>query len=328
MSAIVYQGRRIVRNESETVLDALLREGNDVAHSCRRGVCRACLLRAESGEIPAESQEGLRETERAAGWFHACRSRPEGELVIADASSRHEGVVTEITPLGAGVVRLLVEPREDFEYRAGQFVTLHRSDGLARSYSVASLPEDGRLEFHVRRIPGGRMSSWIHDDLRVGETLEYAGPFGSCFYVEDARSKPLLLAGAGTGLAPLLGIVRDALRREHAGSIRLYHGALRPESLYHVRELRSLAAASAGIVEYVPCALEPGEEPSYDVRIGAIGDAIVEDLGAELAASRIYLCGDPGLVTSLRKQLFLAGASAREIHADPFVTSGDSGTCD
>lgn len=244
--------------------------------------------------------------------------------MIADDSSFHAAVVTDVTPIGAGVARLKIESRENFEYRAGQFVTLHRSDGLARSYSIASLPEDGQMEFHVRRIPNGRMSQWIHDELRPGDSLEFSGPFGNCFYVDEASARPLLLAGVGTGLAPLLGILRDALRHRHSESIRLYHGALRPESLYYVRELRALADRNSDVVNYVPCALEVGSEKIRDVRIGAIGDAIVGDVQDSLEKHRVYLCGDPGLVTSLRKQLFLAGASAREIHADPFYTSGDA----
>src|ERR1019366_6954129 len=123
------------------------------------------------------------------------------------------------------------------EYRAGQFVSLFREDGLARSYSLASLPGEGALELHVRKIPGGAMSGWLysqalHSQALHSQSLDRAqpgaqsgvpvwiqGPSGNCFYVPGKADEPLLLAGAGTGLAPLYGIARDALQQGHSGPI-------------------------------------------------------------------------------------------------------------
>src|SRR5205085_691623 len=134
-------------------------------------------------------------------------------------------------------------------------------DGLVRSYSLASLHSppglpagDTLLELHVRKVTGGQMSKWLHDDVAVGEPLELRGPSGDCFYVAGRPVQPILLIGTGTGLAPLYAIARDALRHGHTGPIRLYHGGLDPSGLYHVDELRRLAATHSNF-EYVPCVM-------------------------------------------------------------------------
>ena len=117
--------------------------------------------------------------------------------------------------------RLRLRPEGSFDYQPGQYVQLRRPDGLARSYSLASLPREGWLELHVRRVTDGRMSSWIFDELHVGGRLELRGPFGDCHYEPGRPEQPLLLAGLGTGLAPLYGIARDALESGHTGPVQL-----------------------------------------------------------------------------------------------------------
>jgi ferredoxin-NADP reductase len=88
-------------------------------------------------------------------------------------------------------------------------VTLSRADGLARAYSIASQPDaaDGCVELHVRVLSSGRMSSWLGGGQAVGERVSLRGPIGECFYLPGNPQQPLLLAGTGTGLAPLWGIV-------------------------------------------------------------------------------------------------------------------------
>ena len=84
------------------------------------------------------------------------------------------------------------------------------------------------------------MSGWFHDDAHIGERVSVLGPSGDCFYVPGKEEQPLLLVGTGTGLAPLYGILRDALRHGHRGPIHLFHGALHKGGLYLVEELRRL----------------------------------------------------------------------------------------
>jgi CDP-4-dehydro-6-deoxyglucose reductase len=200
------------------------------------------------------------------------------------------------------------------DYQAGQFINLLHHDA-ARSYSLASLPGEEELELHIRHIPDGRVSSWVHHQLKLNDDIEFHGPAGDCFYVSGKPEQPLLLVGTGTGLAPLYGILRDAIDRGHTGEIRLFHGSLHYDGLYLVEALQRFAATH-GNVHYIPCVLN-GEAPAGGA-VGAIDDVVMREL-PDLTGWRSYLCGDPEIVRRLQSRIFLAGASMQEIHADAFT---------
>ena len=228
--------------------------------------------------------------------------------------ARLGATITALTPLSPDVLQVRVRCDATISFRAGQYVSVVREGGLTRSYSVASLPEEGELELHVRRIAGGRMSGWLHDGARVGERVTVLGPSGECFYVPGKEEQPMLLVGTGTGLAPLYGILRDALRHQHRGPIHLVHGALHRGGLYLVEELRRLAKRHSHL-EYTPAILN-GDE-SEGCAVGSI-DQVVLKRFPKLTGWRGYVCGDPDLVKSLKKKLFLSGMASRDIYADAF----------
>lgn len=302
----------------ETALDALLRAGVPVPNSCRAGACQSCRLRATSGEPPPAAQVGLKPTQRERGYFLACLCRPDADLTIAVGDDPpQDAEVVAVDPLSADVVRLRLRTTTPLAYRAGQFVTLLRDDGLARSYSLASLPTDDSLELHVRVLPHGRMSQWIARDLRPGDRLRVRGPEGDCFYTTGQPEQPLLLVGTGTGLAPLHGVVRDALRSGHTGPITLLHGAITPAGHYLVDVLEDMSRAHPNL-RYLRCALHG--DAAEGLHIGAI-EAVAAELHPKLAGHRVFLCGDPERVQILRKQSFLRGARMNQIFADAFVTA-------
>jgi CDP-4-dehydro-6-deoxyglucose reductase len=310
----------------ETVLNGLLRQGVAVPNSCRAGACQSCMMQATAGAPSPDSQKGLKDAQRAKGLFLACSCVPTGDLTVSfanDAAQRSRGVIRRVDRLSHDVARVLIDCKEPIAYFPGQFLNLVRGDGLVRSYSLASLhsppgvaPGDESLELHVRRVRGGQMSEWLHDETVVGEPVELHGPMGDCFYVAGRPEQPILLIGTGTGLAPLYAIVRDALRHGHTGPIRLYHGARGPAGLYLVDELKRLAERHANF-SYTACVLEgPTDDPQ--VRIGAIDQIVLKDT-PKLAGYRAFLCGDPAIVNALRKKVYLAGAKMSDIYADAFV---------
>ena len=310
MPRLVFDGRAVEAAEGQTVLDAV---GIALDRSCRAGICQSCLVQKVEGDLLAAAQAGLTPAQQAQGLFLACVCTPTGPLSIMPAdAARHrtEARVRSLDRLSNSVVRLRLEPAAPFPYRAGQFVNL-MLDGLVRSYSLAGQPDsDDFLELHVRILADGRMSQRIANDLAPGSRLIVAGPAGGCFYEGVDPDQPLVLAGTGTGLAPLWGILNDALGRGHRGPIRLYHGALSADGLYLVEEIRTLARQHANL-EYLPC-----------VRGADGGGDLVQAVLAKEQAPKegwYFLCGDPALVAGLRKSLFLAGARRDRIRADAFV---------
>ncbi len=315
VTTVAYEGRSHEVREGQTVLDALLAAGENIPHACRAGACGACLLRATSGEIPAEAQVGLRDAWKARGCFHACQCRPRGPLSVEPPGDgmRVPARIALREALSASVARVLVELAAPFEATAGQYVTLHRA-GVARSFSIAAFRGDRTIELHVRRIPGGALSPYLCDAARPGDELVVQGPLGSCVYVPGRPEQPLLLAGTGTGLAPLWGVLHDALAAGHTGPIHVFHGGLDPTGLYLVDELAALAASRPN-VRYLPSVLK-GALPGMEE--GAI-DAVVARHFPKTNGVRAFVCGAPDVVAALKKKIFLAGAALRDIAADAFV---------
>jgi NAD(P)H-flavin reductase/ferredoxin len=313
MPTVEYDGITCEVREGESVLDLLLRVGVAVPHSCKAGSCGSCLMQASTPQaIPAQAQVGLKDAWKASGYFLACVCHPEVDLVAGPVGgeARVSATIASLDRLTDSVLRVRLVSESPFEYRPGQYITLFRSDGLARSYSIASLPGEGVLELHVRVLPNGRMSQWLANKASAGTGLDIQGPSGECFYLTGREDQPLLLAGTGTGLAPLYGIARDALRRGHRGPIHLFHGAATAAGLFLQRELELLAAAHSNFF-YTPTLLDSD---------GPIDKAILARF-PKLAGWRAYLCGDPAIVQSFKKKMFLAGAALGDIHADAFLPS-------
>jgi ferredoxin-NADP reductase/ferredoxin len=322
MPVVCHEGQSVELAEGQSVLDALLAQGVPVPYACRAGICQSCLMRAVEGQPPASSQQGLKETLRLQNYFLACVCHPTENLRVALPSAQELNVpatVTGLRRLNAEIIELTLMAHAPLDYRAGQFIAVINKDtGQGRSYSLASVPgEEESLHLHVRRLPGGRISGWIHEELRAGQTIEIRGPAGDCFYVPGRPEQPLLLIGTGSGLAPLYGILRDALARGHWGPIRLFHGSRNAGGIYLRNELRELARRHPRF-DYVPCLSGPDISPGY--ASGRAHDAALAEV-PDLKGWRVFLCGHPDMVQQAQMRAYLAGASLQEIHADAFQSN-------
>ncbi len=320
MATLTFEGKPYPLHQTETVLDALLRQGISIPYSCRAGACQSCIMQVAEGKVPAAAQEGLKETFKAQGYFLACICKPENNLTIRMPSLADTTVPVILIGKEAlchNVMLLRLKPEALFECRPGQYISLIRGDGLARSYSIANIPEqDGFLEIHIRYVPNGAMSVWAFEKAEMDDLLHIRGPAGECFYVPDtAKEFGMLLVGTGTGLAPLYAIVKEALRQKHQGKILLIHGALQSKDLYCVQALRKLAAQYPQF-RYIPCIAKG--EGTEDIEVGNIED-IVGTYLPEVKDLRAYICGDPTIVEMLKKTIFMAGVASQHIHSDAFL---------
>lgn len=326
MSSVRFEGKVYPLFEGEDVLRGLLRGGASVAYSCRKGTCHTCMLCAVEGDPGAASREGLREDLRAQGCFLPCKSLPNGPLTVARPDPRSLAVrmhVQQREMFAPDVVRLVLEPETQFAWQPGQFLHVTDPRGAVRSYSIASVgAEDYFVELHVRRIAGGQVSSWLADQVAVGDVLLAQGPHGECVWQpadELDRDAPLLLVATGTGLAPLWAIARGALAQGHRGPITLVHGARTSAGLYQHEALRAWAARN-DTVRYVGCV--SGEHPPLPqgARAGRALDVAFE-LHADWTGFRVFFAGLPAMVDDGRRRAYAAGAAREHIRADPFEFS-------
>jgi CDP-4-dehydro-6-deoxyglucose reductase, E3 len=301
----------------ETVLHTLTRHGIGVPAACGAGVCRACLLRVVHGDPGPDGRAGLEDAMRADGYFLACMARPATDLTVALAAedSFVPAELLSVTPAGARVIRVRIRPRRPLDFRAGQHLAVRNGAGVARVYSIANLPAQARrdgIEFHVRVYPGGAMSEWLAG-AAPGTPISLGRPSGACCYQPDDGGAPLLLAGTGTGIAPLAAVLRDALARGHRGPAIIIRGAADAGGLYPGPFLPPAGEdAGPASVRSRVCLLSRGED------IVAAATAEFSRL-SQPAAARAYLCGGPQVVARMRRALFLAGLSLRRIHGDEFA---------
>jgi ferredoxin-NADP reductase/ferredoxin len=322
MPTLRYAGRSLPVRPGESVLDTLLSTQCEIPNRCRAGVCQSCLMQLVEGQVDGTAQRGLKDSWRVKGLFLACQCYPAADLEIRLPAREAVQVRCRVTAhhrLSDRLVVIRLRPEQDFTYRPGQHVTLWQNERLGRCYSLASVPaQDGEeLELHVKRIKGGALSPWLYDSLRVGDRLQVQGPGGDCFYPAGDGGRRLLLAGVGTGLAPLYGILRDALRQGHDGEIHLYHGALEATGLYLHQALSRMAARHPNLY-YHPCTLDTPPTDDGGVRQADLA-ALLAHEQADLRDWKVYLCGDAAFVNAQRRRCYLAGARLQDIHVDSFV---------
>ncbi len=320
MAVITFQEHSFDCAPGQSVLDCLNAAGMGIPWSCGAGACQSCLMRATDGRVDPRAQAGLKPTQAAQGYFLSCQCLPGGDLTVVlgePAAAPMPARVVDVTPLSRDVARLRLAPDAAFDYRPGQFLRLHRDDGTSRCYSLASVPAlDDALELHVRRVPEGEVSGWIHDELTSGDDVAISPAMGGSFYLEGRPERGLCLIGTGSGLAPLYGIARDALNQDHMGPVWLFHGSADASGLYLREELQALQARHANF-QYVPC-VSAGPGPGLE--FGNVHEVALSKL-PELTGWSVHLCGHPAMVQAARRATFLAGASSRDIHADPFLPS-------
>ncbi|MCG6968643.1 MAG: oxygenase [Gammaproteobacteria bacterium] len=245
------------------------------------------------------------------------------EVILPDAANfRFSTSVVSVDLLTSEIVRLRLARPSGFQYHPGQYITLYNAEGTGRTYSLASTPVlDPFLELHIRLVPNGIVSSWVHKQLTVGDTVSISEAIGNCFYMADNPDQSLLLVGTGSGLAPLYGIVRDALHHAHQGIIKLYHGSGTMAGIYLQQELNQLAK-NHNNVEYTACVSRISQATELDAGVvHGRATAIALQHNPRMSGWRAYICGEPKMVNDTSRALFLAGVSLKDVYSDPFIHS-------
>ena len=212
-------------------------------------------------------------------------------------------------------------------HKAGQHydVRLTAADGYQaqRSYSIASEPERrGEIDLTVERISDGEVSPYLHDVLRVGDQLEVRGPIGGYFVWTAALGGPLLLIGGGSGVVPLMSMIRHRIAVGSDIHTRLLLSSRTADDIIYRSQLDELSAARDGVgVVYTLTRQAPSGWTGYRRRID---DAMLREVLAPLGdASRIYICGPTLLVEAAANSLVRLGLPSDHIRTERFGPSGN-----
>jgi ferredoxin-NADP reductase len=203
-------------------------------------------------------------------------------------------------------------------------VRLTAEDGYSteRSYSIASAPDGAGLELTVQRLDDGEVSPYLTEVMRPGDPLELRGPIGGYFVWDPAAAPPALLLGGGSGVVPLMAMVRTRVATGGAAPMRLIYSTRRPGTLLYEAELGRLAAHGDGVGVHV--VYTRNAPPGWDGEVGRLDAGRLGALsGPADGGTECFVCGPTGFVESVAGLLIGQGRQARRIRTERFGPGGD-----
>lgn len=329
----IRQAQRSIRvPEVRTILEVALEEGIPYPHGCRSGRCGSCKSRLVSGEVDLlpHTPFALSPSERSQGLILACRAQPLSDLTVSWLGKEEEKadhpvrrIRTQVVALENAThdikrVRLMPEDGPPLAFTAGQYAQVTFPGAPTRDYSMANMPGETELEFHIRRIPGGAASERVATRLARGDRVEVRGPLGSAF-LRESHTGPILAVAGGSGLAPIKSIVETAHAHGLRQPIRVYFGVRTERDLYLVDHFQRMAKAYPNL-SFAPVL---SEEPRSDrYRTGFVTDAIAMDV-SDLDGWKAYMAGPPAMIDAAGPLLQERGLRSEDMHVDVFFTPED-----
>ncbi|MBN8960249.1 MAG: 2Fe-2S iron-sulfur cluster binding domain-containing protein [Rhizobiales bacterium] len=331
-------GVTLASDGSETILDLAQRNDIDYPCGCESGVCGACksvLLQGQVEMLP-HSPLALSDADRQRGMVLACRAMARADIEIAwlDADDppppqprrRMMLTVTAVDRLTHDIVRIrLAQPEDDpFQFTSGQSANLCIEGLPSRPYSMASQSSDPYVEFHVRKVPGGRLSTYLFDKLSTGDAIEIDGPFGAS-YLRAAHDGPIICLAGGSGLAPVLSVLTAALRQIPDRAAILLHGVRDEADVYYEREVAMLQVTYPTL--RAATVLSRCGAGSRSRLYGNLAD-VLEAFDLPVANAKAYLAGPPIMVETCMSKLHALKVERENCHADAFVQASTDSAID
>jgi phenol hydroxylase P5 protein len=333
-------GTTIEVEEGQTVLDAALRQGIYLPHACGHGLCGSCKVQVCDGEVDhgAANPFALMDFERDEGKTLACCCTLQSDITIeADIDEEPDAetipvkdfaaTVTRIEDLTPTIKALYLALDKPLHFQAGQYVQLEIPGlGQSRAFSIANAPTDvsasGGIELHVRRVPGGAGTEYLHKQLKTNDRLRLSGPYGR-FFVRQSAQRPLVFMAGGSGLSSPRSMILDLLEHGCTLPITLVYGQRCLEELYHDDQFRALAEQHPNFT-YVPVLSNEPEDSAWTGARGFVHDAAKAHFGGDFTGHKAYLCGPPPMVEACIGTLMQGRLFERDIYTEKFLSAADA----
>ncbi len=319
--------------EDDTILRAGLRAGLGMPYECNTGSCGTCKVELVSGSVDPiwAAAPGLGERDRAKNRVLACQSRPRSDCAIRvrlrpENVPHHRPARFRATLAGT---RDLTHDLREFRFSTegapgflpGQYA-LFRLPGVDgfRTYSMSNVDGGGEWHFMVKRMPGGVGTAALFDQVPVGATLDLDGPYGLA-YLRAGSPRDLLCIAGGSGLAPILSIVRGAVRTRalDARRIHVFYGARTPRDICGEKELAALPGFGTRIrFQPVVSMAEAAAGAGWSGPAGFVHEHVRGLFGARFAEFEIYFAGPPAMAQALQSMFIEARVPYPQVHFDSF----------
>ncbi len=213
-----------------------------------------------------------------------------------------------------------------FFFKAGQFVTLELSiddQQVMRSYTISSSPSlPYSFSITVKRIPNGKVSNWLHDNLQINSEIAIHGPVGVFNCIDHPASKVLLLSG-GVGITPLMSMARWFCDTQANVDVAFSHSARSPKDIIYKRELEQMCADNANFSLHLVCENYSSGEAWFGYR-GFLDTAKLAIMVPDFLEREIFCCGPTPYMDAVKKILSSHNFNMDNYHEELFISPDDS----
>ena len=321
--------------EDEDIISAGLRQDIYLMASCREGGCATCKGFCPGGdyEMGKVSVQALPPEEEEEGNVLLCRCYPTSDVEIevpytydrisfSPDGLSFEAEIVELRNVSCNVVELRLQRLGDdqqIRLDSGQYYNLEiPGTTITRSYSPANTTNNrGELEFLIRIVENGKFSNYLEHDAFIGQRINIKGPSG-IFGLKENGFTPRYFVAGGTGLAPVLSMVRRMHEWEEPQQSVIYFGVNTEEEVFYANELQRLAAEMPTLQIRI-CVWKASD--NWQGEKGSVVDILRRDLQGMGVKPDLYLCGPPGMVDATYAVCADVGISKDKIFLEKFLPS-------
>ena len=321
--------------ESESILEAALRQGVGLPYGCRNGACGKCAGELISGSVTVD-EKLLRDTARIQheqGKTILCQACATSDIKI-NVREVNNSLDLEIKTLPCRVekkkllthdimqIHLKLPETERLQFLAGQYIEFLLKGDKRRAFSIANAPHDDEfIELHIRHVPDGQFGDYVFDGLEEKTLLRISGPYGN-YYLRENSGRPIVLVGGGTGFAPLKGMLEHAFHVGLKNKIHLFCGVRAKRDLYMDEVVNQWMKTQTNL-KYTAVLSEPLEDDDWQGKVGYVHEAIIDEY-PDLSEYDVYLSGPPPMVKAGMEAFYKHGLPEEQIFSDSFEYSDDA----
>lgn len=329
----------LINNEKEftvrggsSLLSTLIEEKIFIPSACGgKGTCGYCKVTVHEGGGPVLATETpfltKEEIETDVRLSCQCKVKENIKIEIPEELfnvKEYEVVLEEMEDMTDTIKRLRfrLPEGEEIKFKPGQFVQLMapeyegNDEEVYRAYSIASSAADKHhIELFIGYVPDGIATTYVHQHLKVGDTVKINGPYGDFYYQED-NDREMILVAVGTGIAPIISILNHMKENDIQRKAVFYFGAKTPDDLFLLDYFKDLEETLYDF-KFIPTLSRVTEEHNWTGDKGRVNNALDTYL-MDSENKEAYLCGNPPMIKSVIASLKAKGLDEELIYFDEF----------
>jgi toluene monooxygenase electron transfer component len=320
----------------DTIARAAIRAGIGMPYECNVGCCGTCKIELISGEVESNWPQApaLTERDRARRRVLGCQSRPTSDCTVkarpgpqylsACRPQQFDAVLSTSIDVTHDIREFRFQLDAPVEFLPGQYalLSLPGVEG-PRAYSMSNTAQDGKGQawhFQIRRVPNGKGSGTLFENIKAGDRIALDGPYGLAYLRADSRRDVVCIAG-GSGLAPMISIARGMAESPAMSSQKLhfFYGGRTPRDICGESMLCELPGFGERFIYYPIISMPDSDDGQpWTGKIGYVHELALAVLDKSLAQHEIYFAGPPAMAQAVQRMLTQEKVPGEQVHYDAF----------